>query len=66
LHAELVDFLPELVEVLLLLVSQLAGLVVLFLDLSQLEGDLLDLLLLILVGGRVVGWFQKSSGLHIL
>ena len=65
LHVELFNFFLDLLKLLLLLVSQFLGLIVLLLDLSKLERDFSNLVLLILVGGRVVCWLKKSGSFHV-
>jgi hypothetical protein len=65
LNVELINLLLDLLQLLLLLISHLLGFVVLLLNLSELEGDLSDLVLLVLVGSGVVGGLEKSGGLHV-
>jgi hypothetical protein len=65
LDVELVDLFLYLLKLLLLLVSHFLGLVVLLLDLSKLERDFSNLVLLILVGSRVICWLKKSGSFHV-
>lgn len=60
LGCDLLDFLLEIIDLLLFKRDKLSGLVMLLFDLAELLGHFSNLILLILVGSRVVGWLEKS------
>ena len=57
------DLLPDSVVLVLLESNRLFGVVVLLLDLRQLDGDFVDLFLLVLVGRRNIG--RLEEGVHL-
>ena len=66
LHPETLDLLLDLLEVVLLGVDELLDIVVLLLDLTELSGDLPDLVLVVLHGRRIVRGLQQRVLLHEL
>lgn len=66
LHAETLDLLLDLLEVLLLGIDELLDVVVLLLDLTQLGRHLSDLVLVMLHGRSIVCRLQKRVLLHKL
>jgi len=64
LSFDLVNLLLEVIDLFLLERDELPSLVMLLLDLAELLGHFSNLILLILVGSRVVGWLEKSVRLN--